>query len=121
MLNARSLTAVILFVVATAAVVGWSRAEDTRSSELSDRVAQLESELAHDQYVETARRGAKVFARACAACHGTGGKGDGPGAADLDPPPRDLTTRQFRFHIATLLSSEYLGPLSPKRFGLMSA
>lgn len=27
----------------------------------------------------------------CATCHGAGGKGDGPGAAGLDPKPRDLT------------------------------
>ena len=95
----RSRFSIIAVVLATvgAAVVGWSGADDTGPSELSDRVAQLELDLAGDRFAETARRGTKVFARACAACHGTGGKGDGPGAADLDPPPRDLTTRQFRF------------------------
>ena len=46
---------------------------------------------------EAVRRGAKTFARSCAACHGRQGRGDGPAAADLDPAPRDLTTRQFRF------------------------
>jgi len=43
------------------------------------------------------RRGATVFARACAACHGVDGRGDGPGARQLDPRPRDLTTQQYRF------------------------
>jgi len=90
------ITVVVLAMAATT-VVGWPRAEDARSSELADRVAQLELEAERDQQAETARRGGRVFARACAACHGTGGKGDGPGADDLDPPPRDLTTRQFRF------------------------
>ena len=50
--------------------------------------------------LERAKRlgdGARIFRRACAACHGVAGTGDGPGAADLDPPPRDLTTRRFRF------------------------
>lgn len=42
-------------------------------------------------------RGARVYARFCAACHGTSGEGDGPGAADLDPSPRDFTQGQFRF------------------------
>ena len=51
-----------------------------------------------DPTVEQLSRGDKIFRRACAACHGVQGMGDGPGAADLDPPPRDLTSRGlFRF------------------------
>jgi cytochrome c oxidase cbb3-type subunit 2 len=38
-----------------------------------------------------------TFERACAACHGTSAKGNGPGAADLSPHPRDLTSGAFRF------------------------
>ncbi len=33
----------------------------------------------------------KVFEKQCAACHGKGGKGDGPAAATLNPQPPDLT------------------------------
>jgi mono/diheme cytochrome c family protein len=44
-----------------------------------------------------AERGARVYARTCAACHGRSGEGDGPGAADLDPLPRNFTAGQFRF------------------------
>jgi mono/diheme cytochrome c family protein len=44
-----------------------------------------------------AERGERLYARTCAACHGAGGKGDGPGAAELDPLPRDFTQGQFRF------------------------
>ncbi len=36
----------------------------------------------------------------CAACHGTGGHGDGPVAADLYPPPPDLTGRHANAHTA---------------------
>lgn len=36
--------------------------------------------------------GAKLFKRTCAPCHGKEGKGDGPAAAGIKPPPRDLTT-----------------------------
>jgi cytochrome c oxidase cbb3-type subunit 2 len=46
---------------------------------------------------ESARRGKVLFARNCAACHGRSGHGDGPGARDVDPRPRDLTTTYYRF------------------------
>jgi high-affinity iron transporter len=36
-------------------------------------------------------RGAALYAQACASCHGAAGRGDGPAAAGLDPPPSDLT------------------------------
>jgi mono/diheme cytochrome c family protein len=32
-----------------------------------------------------------VYQRYCAACHGMTGRGDGPAAAALSPPPTDLT------------------------------
>jgi mono/diheme cytochrome c family protein len=35
--------------------------------------------------------GKKVFAANCLACHGAGGKGDGPAAAAITPKPRDLS------------------------------
>jgi len=64
---------------------------------VDERVAKLEAELGRARQDEAARRGAKLFGQACAACHGRDATGDGPGAADLDPRPRDLTARQFRF------------------------
>lgn len=33
----------------------------------------------------------KYFETKCVVCHGESGKGDGPGAAALNPKPRDLT------------------------------
>ena len=48
-------------------------------------------------YQDPHERGARLFARTCAACHGRQGRGDGPAAADLDPRPRDLSARQIRF------------------------
>ncbi|AWD23087.1 c-type cytochrome [Fuscovulum blasticum] len=35
--------------------------------------------------------GAEDFAAFCSSCHGAGGKGDGPMAADLEHKPADLT------------------------------
>lgn len=39
------------------------------------------------------KSGADIFARNCAGCHGDQGRGDGPAAAALLPPPADLTMR----------------------------
>ena len=38
-------------------------------------------------------RGAVLFQTACASCHGATGRGDGPAARGLAPPPADLTDR----------------------------
>ena len=38
--------------------------------------------------------GAELYAQHCAACHGSHGRGDGPLAKNLQPPPPDLTALQ---------------------------
>jgi mono/diheme cytochrome c family protein len=40
-------------------------------------------------------RGRMLYQFRCAACHGADGRGDGPAAAALKPPPKDLTTSAF--------------------------
>jgi mono/diheme cytochrome c family protein len=45
---------------------------------------------------EAVPSGAEDFAAYCAACHGMGGKGDGPMAATLPKRPADLTTLSAR-------------------------
>lgn len=40
-------------------------------------------------------RGARLFARHCAACHGATGEGNGPVAGHLYPVPRDFASAQF--------------------------
>jgi mono/diheme cytochrome c family protein len=39
--------------------------------------------------------GQETYRLNCAPCHGAGGKGDGPGAATLNPKPRDHTNREY--------------------------
>ena len=38
----------------------------------------------------------KTFRTVCASCHGNSGKGDGPGAAALNPKPRDYTNSEWQ-------------------------
>ena len=42
-------------------------------------------------------KGQATFKMYCETCHGASGKGDGPGAAGLQPAPRDFTKGQFKF------------------------
>jgi mono/diheme cytochrome c family protein len=49
------------------------------------------------------RQGKHLYAKYCAVCHGTEGKGDGFNAYNLDPKPRDFT------------DSQYMDPLSDPR------
>ena len=48
--------------------------------------------------------GRQLFQAQCAACHGSGARGDGPAAAQLNPPPSDLA---FAVH-TPIASDAYL-------------
>jgi mono/diheme cytochrome c family protein len=39
--------------------------------------------------------GARLYAERCTACHGPEGRGDGPVAAALEPPPRNFRDEEF--------------------------
>ncbi|HMP90761.1 MAG TPA: cytochrome c [Kiritimatiellia bacterium] len=43
-----------------------------------------------------AEKGAAAYKMYCALCHGETGKGDGVGAAALNPKPRDLSDAEFQ-------------------------
>ncbi len=40
-------------------------------------------------------RGRELYARNCASCHGVQGRGDGPGASGLHPPPANLAEHDY--------------------------
>jgi putative copper resistance protein D len=45
-------------------------------------------------------RGAELYGQHCVACHGAGGRGDGPAAARLHKPPANLTEPHTALHTA---------------------
>ena len=77
---------------------GASHGEVLRLCHPPDRTARPRSgtrTLAVGERERFARRGAEVFARDCAGCHGRKGLGDGPAAVALTPAPRNLATALF--------------------------
>jgi len=97
----RKLVAITLVLTAagfgTAPTVGQDEASpEDPGVDLSDRVSRLEAQLAENRLEQSNARGQVVYSRVCSACHGRDGRGDGPGAAELDPRPRDFRTGKFR-------------------------
>ncbi len=41
------------------------------------------------------KKGKKLFLQYCATCHGEKGRGDGPAASALQPPPRNLADPKY--------------------------
>jgi cytochrome c oxidase cbb3-type subunit I/II len=58
-------------------------------------VVLLSTDLSPAERARYQLRGAAVFSRHCAGCHGAGGQGDGPAASSLLPAPRDLARVHF--------------------------
>jgi len=56
---------------------------------------------------EVLNRGELVYMQYCRGCHGQRGRGDGPYARSLQPPPWDLTTGEYR-HIGAPPSDDEL-------------
>jgi mono/diheme cytochrome c family protein len=46
-------------------------------------------------YAADVEQGKKLYGQFCVTCHGQSGKGDGPGAAALNPKPRDHTDKEY--------------------------
>ena len=46
--------------------------------------------------VAAVKEAKEIFSQRCVTCHGAAGKGDGAGAAALNPKPRDLTSKEWQ-------------------------
>lgn len=73
---------------------------DRHMAPIPDEYAGLTNPLTADD--DSLARGQALYEAKCAVCHGQGGWGDGPAAADLNPPPAPLA------HTAPMMSDAYL-------------
>lgn len=92
----------LLVAAAGAAALGLSAAGGWYLRSASGRPATLaagadysavSASMPHDAQV---LRGRLVYQVSCNRCHGPEGRGDGPSAAELKPPPRDLHVRPLK-------------------------
>jgi len=92
-LNPRRLTLVRVWcgavIVLSVVLVGYNSTDRTASSGL---VNPLPNDAA------TLARGQQTYAQNCAVCHGPAGRGDGPLAQQLQPPPADLASGHLATH-----------------------
>lgn len=85
-----AVVAVALVVFALALTAAWR----LRGLTISTARTELNSAASND---ELRKQGRLLYLTSCAGCHGPEGHGDGPTAAELKPPPRDLTQETWKF------------------------
>ena len=87
----------LLMLVPTALVVGgYLLASGEPDEVLVKRPAEPTNPIVAD--AASIARGQLLFAQHCVSCHGVTGRGDGPSAAALRPPPPDLTLPHTASH-----------------------
>jgi high-affinity iron transporter len=81
------------------------------AADLRRRIIDLYEVPVAPRQVPDLRAAAAAYAARCAACHGAAGRGDGPGAKGLDPPPADLTdgARMGQMSVFALYNTITLG------------
>ncbi len=67
---------IVLLVAASLGILMGCSKDGGGNSDAPDPAAQVEA--------------TKIYMQRCTMCHGASGAGDGPGAADLNPKPRNL-------------------------------
>jgi mono/diheme cytochrome c family protein len=87
-------------LLVAAAALGFAVACSSLESNDHRREGEKHEAREHDSRASRAseavlEQGRGLYRANCAACHGETGKGDGPGAGVLKPPPRDHTDRAY--------------------------
>ncbi|MFZ5896939.1 MAG: c-type cytochrome [Myxococcota bacterium] len=87
MSRVKSILCVSLFLVAASACAKKSEPDKGQEAAATAAATPPPAPPAEDP----AREAKNLFKTRCVVCHGEEGKGDGPGAAALNPKPRDYT------------------------------
>jgi mono/diheme cytochrome c family protein len=84
-----TLSVAALLAVSSPSIPAWAQAQGAWTCPPAEKAKK--NPVAKSDAAVAAGKKATVD-KACTACHGDGGKGDGPGAAALNPKPADWTS-----------------------------
>ena len=92
----------LVFLAALIVVLLMPRAGISQDESMEEIVAALQTRVDNLSNSVNLERGRKIYFRACAACHGVRGDGNGPAAKGFDPAPRNF--RRGVYKIRTTVS-----------------
>lgn len=84
---------VLIFGVASLGFIAACSSQATDTTATTSRTSPAAASAAVSPAV--LEQGRTLYQKNCTACHGESGKGDGPGAGVLKPPPRDHTDKAY--------------------------